>query len=87
MGGYGIVYQTDAVSINFDQWYVVRIEIQPDSGAVQYYLDGNLLSTYVPDDVDELTQENVWFYPNIGAWVSNGSITAYVDNVRITEMK
>jgi len=87
LGGYGIVYQTDAVSINFDQWYVVRIEIQPDSGAVQYYLDGNLLSTYVPDDVDELTQENVWFYPNIGAWVSNGSITAYVDNVRITEMK
>jgi WD40 repeat protein len=87
LGGYGVVYQTNEVPINFDQWYTVRIEIQPNSGAIQYYLDGNLISAYLPDDADELTLKNIWFYPNIGAWTSSGSITAYIDDVRISENK
>ena len=55
--------RTQAVPIHFDQWYIVRIEISPENGAVQYYLDGKLIDTYLPDDAEKLLEPETAFTP------------------------
>jgi hypothetical protein len=83
--GYNVVYSTKSIPINHDQWYVIRIEFQPETGFVQYYLDGNLIDTYVPIDSEWFIDERAIFEPGIGIWVGNGYILTNFDDVRITE--
>jgi hypothetical protein len=81
--GYHVLYRTPAVPIHFDQWYIVRIEISPENGAVQYYLDGKLIDTYVPDDAEKLIHPRTKFSPGIGVWKSYATIGVQFDEVRI----
>ena len=76
-------YVSEARPILYDQWYVVRIELNPSSRALQFYLDGDLVDHYVPLDVAQLNQ--AIFTPTIGIQAINGYFVAWVDDVRITE--
>lgn len=80
---YSIVFQTKDVPIHFDQWYPVRIEINPDQGALQFYLDDQIIDTYLPRDAKALTSDT-YLKPSVGVFVANGSIVSYIDDVRIT---
>jgi len=79
------VYRTGSIPVDFDQWYVVRIKFNPETGYVQYYLDGNLIDTYKPLETEKFIDEGAHFEPGVGVWVSSGHILSYVDDLRITE--
>ena len=78
-------HSTEERPILYDQWYVVRIEMDPSSGALQFYLDGELVELYVPSEAEQLRQ--AVFSPPVGIQspINGGSFVAWVDDVRITE--
>lgn len=70
-----------AVNIAFDQWYLVRIEVNPRKMSFNYYLDGTLVDSYAPKNSSKLT--NARFTPRVGIWVREGvSLISYFDDVR-----
>jgi PKD repeat protein/sugar lactone lactonase YvrE len=72
-------------SLAFDTWYTARIEINPDTAQVCFYLDNNLLGCHVPNDAAALkTATNL--VPRIGSWNGNPNAigTRYFDDVYIT---
>ena len=75
-------YLTEYITINYDAWYTVRIEMDPQTGRLGFYLDDQQVSTYTPRDAAEL--RNVSFFARVGVWQSeNSSISGQVDDVRI----
>ena len=69
------------VPIQYDKWYVVRMEIVPDDFEVSFYLDGRLIGRGVPSDSERLRL--VGFSRTVDSWVdANTSMTAYVDYVK-----
>jgi hypothetical protein len=77
-------YWTKELPVEKNIWYDVRIEISPDSGALQFYLDNNLLGTYLPSDAQDVV-DNAELLPSIGITSNNGKINASFDDIRINE--
>jgi PKD repeat protein len=79
---YGVSWPTP---LSFDTWYTARIEIDPNTVQVCFYLDNNLLGCHVPNDAAALkTATNL--VPRIGSWNGNAGATGtrYFDDVSIT---
>ncbi len=77
-------YRTRWRPVEFGRWYTVRIEVDPPSGALQYYLNGQLIDTYTPFHAEQLT--GATFYPSVGIWGNQGArFEANIDEVRITD--
>ena len=79
---YGVSWPTP---LNFDTWYTARIEIDPNTVEVCFYLDNNLLGCHTPNDAAALkTATNL--VPRIGSWNGNAGATGtrYFDDVYIT---
>ena len=79
---YGVSWPT---SLNFDTWYTARIEINPNTVQVCFYLDNNPLGCHVPSNANALKTYNN-FIPRIGSWNGNAGATGtrYFDDVYIT---
>jgi hypothetical protein len=70
-------------AVQFGQWYTVRMEIDPTTGAIQTYLDGILVEQYVAKDASTLLYS--YIRPSIYIWTYELSpLVAEIDNVRIT---
>lgn len=72
-------------SLDFDTWYTARIDIDPNTVQVCFYLDGNLLDCHIPSQAHTLkTATNL--IPLIGSWNGQASATGvrYFDDVYIT---
>jgi PKD repeat protein len=79
---YGVSWPTP---LSFDTWYTARIEIDPNTVQVCFYLDNNLLGCHVPNDAAALkTATNL--VPRIGSWNGEAGATGtrYFDDVSIT---
>ena len=77
-------FETEEIKIIFDRWYTVRIETNPALGAFQFYLDGEIVGTYSPQRAAELLE--MYMKPTVGIWMyEDVSLTAYVDDVRISK--
>jgi Tol biopolymer transport system component len=75
-------FQTIERPIKFSDWYTIRIEMDPQSGALQFFLNGELIEQYLPKDANLLKQAR--FQPAIGVSASRGSVDAFIDNVQIS---
>ena len=71
--------------LNFDTWYTARIEIDPNTARVCFYLDNNQLGCHTPSNADALKTYND-FVPRIGSWNGQAGATGtrYFDDVYIT---
>jgi len=71
--------------LNFDTWYTARIEIDPNTARVCFYLDNNQLGCHTPSNADALKTYND-FVPRIGSWNGRAGATGtrYFDDVYIT---
>ncbi|WP_448539589.1 PKD domain-containing protein [Roseiflexus sp.] len=71
--------------LSFDTWYTARIEIDPNTARVCFYLDNNLLGCHVPSNAGDLKTYND-FVPRIGSWNGRAGATGvrYFDDVYIT---
>jgi hypothetical protein len=75
-------YTTDAVMGAYDTWYVTRMEADPATGKFKFYLDGQLIGQYLPEDAE--TIKTATFYPQVGSWVdASEQYVGYVDYVHI----
>lgn len=84
-GNANVEYRSTEVETKLNTWYTVRIEIDPTSATIYYYLDGEQVGTFTPKDASELISANN-FVPRIGVWDgSTDSIFKYqITDVRIT---
>jgi len=77
------VHVSQSIPIQFGQWYTVRIEMNPDNGAIQTYLDGILVDHYMPMDASVIL--NLYFRPSFVFYTNPlSSLMFEIDNVRIT---
>lgn len=74
-----------SVWVDYDVWQRVRIEADPQSGGLRFYLNGELFDAYTPGDAADLvTARNL--RPAVGVWNGAGSAysTRYADDIMIT---
>jgi DNA-binding beta-propeller fold protein YncE len=78
-------YGTPDYPAQYDTWYTLRIEADPTTAHLRFYLDGRLIGEHTPSDAAALvTATN--FRPDVSIWNgdANTVATRYVDDVRIT---
>ncbi len=77
-------YRSPVVPTQFDTWYTVRIETDPDTARLSFYVDGVLIGTHLPQDAAALKTAKL--SPKVGVWNGAAGTTAtrHVDEVRIT---
>ena len=77
-------HSTRSLQAEFDKWYSIKIEVDPESASLQFYFEDDLIEVYLPQNADRIIDQT--FTPLVGIWVKeNTAITGEVDNVRITE--
>jgi PKD repeat protein len=78
-------YLTPNVAANYNTWYTARIDFDPATARLSFYLNGALVGAHTPADALTLKTINT-FRPQVGVWndASNTTGTRYVDDVRIT---
>jgi PKD repeat protein len=81
----GQEYQTPDILVNYDTWYTLRIETDPTTANMRFYLDNTLLGRRTPKDAAALLSANT-LSPRLAALNvdQGGQCTRYVDDVRIT---
>lgn len=78
-------YSTPGMSVDYDSWHTARIETNPNTANVRFYLDNTLIGSHTPSDAAALLSNNQ-MQMGITVWGGdpNSSATRYVDDVRIT---
>jgi len=83
--GYNTDYSIQLTGISYDEWHTFRIEVEPETAELFFFLDDQLWGNYLPGDVWRTADAK--FQLNIGAyWEQNTSATSYVDNVFISNV-
>jgi hypothetical protein len=82
-----ITQVTDFIEAEFDRWYTVRIELNPKNGCIQYYLDGQLLSTHTPANASLLLKSEFIAKLGIYSFGRDTSLSARFDDVRIGDSR
>jgi PKD repeat protein len=79
---YGVSWPS---ALAFDTWYTARIDINPNTAQVCFYLNNNLLGCHTPSNANALKTYND-FVPRIGSWNGNAGATGtrYFDDIYIT---
>ena len=75
-------YDRTLRSMEYDRWYTVRIEMDPQTAELSFYVDGQLLDRWQPDDVEWLMQQKLILITGASAAKGTG-MTGYVDDVKI----
>ncbi len=78
-------YAASSAPISTDTWYTVRIEINPTTAEIRFYLNNALIGSHIPNDAAALlTATNL--VPRIGTWNGVANVTGirYIDDVQIT---
>ncbi|MCZ2126771.1 MAG: TIR domain-containing protein [Anaerolineales bacterium] len=75
-------YQTNSYSIEFGKFYTVAIEVASDASYVRYYVDGEKIGGFQPEEKNLLLKSS--FGWSIGLWMDSGvTATGAVDSVMI----
>ena len=80
----GFDYQTPYIETDFGSWHTMRIEVDPSTVELNFYIDGKFVGSHIPSDADVL--KNARFSFKIGTWSPYDFVEGYVDDVRITYM-
>lgn len=75
-------YQTPVFfDLEYDIWYTARIEIDPDTTEIAFYLNDKLIGSHIPKDATQLQQTT--FSLGLGSWAdANDTFVGYFDDVR-----
>jgi PKD repeat protein len=78
-------YETPGIAVNYDTWHTIRIELDPNTANVRFYLDNALIGSHTPSDAASLlTSEQVQIRIVVWGAAADSTATRYVDDVRIT---
>jgi hypothetical protein len=82
-GSSGLAYSTGYHDVAYDTWHKVRIEANPVSAELRYYLDDDLIGSHLPSDAADVLQADS-FRISACTYSTGTSATRYMDDVRIT---
>jgi serine/threonine protein kinase len=69
--------------VNYGEWYKFRIEIDPATMRVTYFIEGDEVGSFVPVDAEKL--KTARFSLNVEVWTNSADpITGYVDDVYLS---
>ncbi|NJN99211.1 MAG: hypothetical protein HC875_36520 [Anaerolineales bacterium] len=77
-------FWTNTVSVPYNEKHILRFEINPDTAAISFFVNGKQFhSDYIPSNPEEFRQAD--FYLSLRVWSSEdgGLVTGYADDVRI----
>ena len=82
---YNIEYWTPTKQIDYDTWYTIRMEFDPTTAGMRFYMDNALIGSHVPQDAAALLTTTT-LHPIIALlnFDPNTTSTRFVDYVRIT---
>ena len=82
---YPVEYNTPGFLVDYDIWNTLRIQADPTTGTLRFYLNNTLMGTHTPADSAQLVATD-GLQVLVTAWgVSpNSAATRYVEDVRIT---
>jgi hypothetical protein len=68
--------------VAYDSWHSVRIEMNPDTAEITFYVDDQPIGSTVPANPEEF--KNAPFQVKLRAWSADGGlVTGYIDDIRI----
>jgi hypothetical protein len=77
-------YQESSSYAAYDRWYTVRIEIDPKTFELTFYLDGKYFGHWRPANADQLLNDK--FNIVIGLWTDNGTaMSGSMDDVKVVK--
>jgi hypothetical protein len=68
---------------DYGKWHTARIEIEPSTMTITYYIDGEEVRSLVPPNAEKLKSEKITFGIGFFSDVASPSYIGYVDDVRI----
>ncbi len=72
--------------VSFNSWHILRFDTNPDTGQIDFSVDGQLIGNYAPPNVDAFKKGR--FNVNLSVWSEDGGlVTGYIDDVRIGQME
>ena len=84
-GDLGSQYGTGPQEIAYDTWYTIRIEADPLTASLRFYLDNNLIGNYTPSQAAGWLAADDFRSYLAGCNRDSGTFsTRYLDDVRIT---
>lgn len=73
-----------AVSVPYDSWRTLRLEIDPDTAAISCFVNNMLVGRYVPSPADLEKFKQTTLYFQLYSWSADGGlVTGYIDDVKI----
>ena len=75
-------FSTTAIEVSYDTWHLVRFEVDSDSKAITFFVDGKNVGKYVPQDTRELENTELLLILD-GSSSNDGTMTGYYDNVQL----
>jgi hypothetical protein len=75
-------YRADGPAVAYDTWHIVRIETNPESGELTFFVDGQPIGAHTPAEIELL--KSAQFNAELQLYLEDGSlITGYFDDIRI----
>jgi hypothetical protein len=75
-------FSTTVVKVSYDTWHLVRFEVDPENGTITFFVDGQNVGQYVPQDTSELKNAEYVLILD-GSSSNDGSLTGFYDNVQL----
>jgi hypothetical protein len=78
-------YETEAVPVQFDTWYTLRLEVSPDTAAITFFIDGQPIDEFLPADPEAI--KKAIFSVDLAVFSEDdGVVTGYFDDVRLGQV-
>lgn len=76
------LFHTGIGMIEYDEWYTFRIEVYPTTMTFTYYVNGQMVGSYKPQNIEELRNASFTLSMGING-LHTGTLTGHIDTVRI----
>jgi len=75
-------YNSQSIALSLNSWHTIRIETNPDTAKITFFIDNSRIDTYVHKNPDEFKKS--FFHLYIGVWSQDGGlVTGSVDDVQV----
>ena len=75
-------FSTTAVKVSYDAWHVVKFEVDSESGTITFFVNGQNVGQYVPQNLSQLKNAEFLFIL-AGSSAYDGSLTGSFDYVQL----
>ena len=75
-------FSTTAVKASYDTWCLVRFEVDSENGTITFFVDGQNVGKYLPQDINKLKNAEYSLILD-GSSSNKGSLTGWFDYIQL----